>query len=318
MSKGVEINLFVYIAEDRQDQNAKRRKLERDMGSAGAPVPSAALGITGPPPLTGSNPLHPSLPAKPGFAASADALGFGEAPAAESVPPPATAAQAWGGSNRDIVANRRAIRMANMSAAEVLKAELSGKSVEPPSEEPPSSFATPDDPMSGDSAAPMEDDFPGLGAPMNGNATPTEVPKPEDIEIVIPLDAPESSAGVDTIMETLTSDIPATENGGDALTGAKRTFDEGPGAADATEVEVLPDDDEPPPDLGLPSFKKNADGTVDQEDTVRWEDLDPEALYDLIWCNSPGYIRFFEPGYKERYYRQKFGMEPSDVDGRNK
>lgn len=36
------------------------------------------------------------------------------------------AAQALAGSNRDVVANRAAIRLANMSAAEVLKAELAG------------------------------------------------------------------------------------------------------------------------------------------------------------------------------------------------
>jgi 5'-3' exoribonuclease 2 len=36
------------------------------------------------------------------------------------------AAQALAGSNHDVVANRRAIRLANMSAAEMLKAELSG------------------------------------------------------------------------------------------------------------------------------------------------------------------------------------------------
>ena len=48
------------------------------------------------------------------------------------------AIQAWGGSNRDVVANRRAIRMANMSAAEVLKAELAGLSpVKPTSQAKP-------------------------------------------------------------------------------------------------------------------------------------------------------------------------------------
>ena len=44
------------------------------------------------------------------------------------------------------------------------------------------------------------------------------------------------------------------------------------------------------------ALKVNPDGTVEQEDTVR------------LW----------EPGYRERYYRQKFGVERSDLETRRK
>ncbi|WFD35299.1 5'-3' exoribonuclease 2 [Malassezia cuniculi] len=49
------------------------------------------------------------------------------------------------------------------------------------------------------------------------------------------------------------------------------------------------EDDDAPEDI--PALKVNADGTVDYEDTVK------------LW----------EPGYRERYYRQKFGVELSDA-----
>jgi 5'-3' exoribonuclease 2 len=58
------------------------------------------------------------------FAAKADSIGMGGIKDADAVSNAGAAAWALGGSNRDVVANRAAIRMANLSAAETLKAEL--------------------------------------------------------------------------------------------------------------------------------------------------------------------------------------------------
>jgi 5'-3' exoribonuclease 2 len=73
------------------------------------------------------NQLHPSLPPKPDFAQKADALGLG---AVQQTPEEAalvsSASRALAGTARDVVANRAAIRMANMNAAEMLKAEMAG------------------------------------------------------------------------------------------------------------------------------------------------------------------------------------------------
>ncbi len=126
--------LFVlYIAEERQDQSAKRRKLEAE-GVNGAKIvevkPSAALQLTAAPsapPAANSKPQHHSLPPRPSFnsfESDATALGLG-APVPEAVAAiNASAMVGITGSDKDWVRNRHAIRMANMSAAEMLKAEM--------------------------------------------------------------------------------------------------------------------------------------------------------------------------------------------------
>ncbi|KAG8708843.1 5'-3' exoribonuclease 2 [Ceratobasidium sp. 395] len=58
------------------------------------------------------------------------------------------------------------------------------------------------------------------------------------------------------------------------------------------EEESSPEEEEAQP--AKPALKVNSDGTVDQEDTVK------------LW----------EPGYKERYYRSKFGIELNDTETR--
>jgi len=54
----------------------------------------------------------------------ADSIGMGGIKDADAINNAGTATWALGGSNHDVVANRAAIRMANLSAAETLKAEL--------------------------------------------------------------------------------------------------------------------------------------------------------------------------------------------------
>lgn len=90
--------------------------------------------------------VNPSLPARPAFdLVPASQAALASAPLPNAFPPqvPATVPakdttssdrakgmKAAGGSNNEFVKNRRAIRMANMSAAELLKAELAGSTNE--------------------------------------------------------------------------------------------------------------------------------------------------------------------------------------------
>ncbi|KAG1786321.1 5'-3 exoribonuclease [Suillus plorans] len=106
---------------DKRLSNAKIRG-ETTPGDIQFAVPSAKLG------LTASTTSLSSLPqrADNAFAAKADSIGLGAPRNAQSLEVAPVSAQALAGSNRDVVANRAAIRMANMSAAEMLKAELSG------------------------------------------------------------------------------------------------------------------------------------------------------------------------------------------------
>ncbi|KAF8639701.1 hypothetical protein AX17_000963 [Amanita inopinata Kibby_2008] len=298
-------------AEERQDQNAKRRKLENQQKNnqsvTTGPSPSLQLTTSPTPPSS----LHPSLPPRPSynFAASADSIGFGVAPTVESVQHAPAAMQALAGTNRDVVANRRAIRMANMSAAEVLKAELAGLTpankpdlslpLKPVSSAIASTAAAPSASLDASrmsmpmpkvttikavamsSASPdIEaegniEDFPGLGANDFSTASATSEATP-DANV-------DSNSTVDIEVDT------------DNIAGTKRKFEEGPGSVgengDEDVVTVEEEEEEGESSVNKPlTLTVRPDGTVEQEDTVR------------LW----------EPGYKERYYRQKFGVEPND------
>ncbi|KAI0688565.1 XRN 5'-3' exonuclease N-terminus-domain-containing protein [Cytidiella melzeri] len=273
-------------AEERQDQNAKRRKIEREHLANGHFGPAASLGLTEPPRIAGT------------FAANADSIGLGGAKDAETARNAPLAAQALAGSNHDVVANRRAIRLANMSAAEVLKAELAGLApvkksassctstptpaipaqnleqtniVPAPAVEPPTNV---DDP-----------DISGLGNTMNVDAQAQR----------LPIKTAEKSTLVDS-SETLAVQL--------SPQGVKRKHEEVTQEDAAIDVEDtielqadIDDDDDAPADANKAvsyALKVNADGTVDQEDTVK----------------------FWEPGYRDRYYSQKFGIGPADHEFR--
>ncbi|KAG6833818.1 hypothetical protein H0H87_011752 [Tephrocybe sp. NHM501043] len=301
-------------AEERQDQNAKRRKLEQQNNKAGFTTgPSGTLGLTvnptNPSHTSSSAPAaHPSLPQRPtyDFAAKADSIGLGAAPTAQSVQNAPTAAQALAGSNRDIVANRRAIRMANLSAAEVLKAEMSGLVPVKPLPAKPPSPSKPVVPMATLEAAPMsislattsvnpiaDDEVPGFGN--HRNAVTAAQPQSQNSGMAV--DASAADADADADGESDPDALMNATNDVDHAAGVKRKFDEGPAAPDEStdEVVTVEEDDDAPPDAAAPpALKVNSNGTVEQEDTVK------------LW----------EPGYKERYYRQKFGVELTDTEFR--
>lgn len=253
------------LASERQDQNAKRRKIEQQKYAAG---PSAALGLTEP---TSTRPPIPERPKSNNndFAASADSMGLGGVVAAgpESKQYEEAAAKAWSGSNRDFVAGRRAMRMANMTAAESLKAELAGLSplkrskdakAEKPKVEVQETVPVPEEatPMEQDSvpAAPA-DDMEGVVG--NGKA----------VEVVA---NGGSDVGKEKESDVLIGEADVEKE--DSAVGAKRTFEEGPGSSTPVEDEdviVLPAEDDEDKALDPLALKVNPDGSVEQEDLVK-------------------------------------------------
>jgi len=178
---------------------------------------------------------------------------------ADAVNNAGAAAWALGGSNRDVVANRAAIRMANLSAAETLKAELASlvpvksraQAPKPIVAPPPPPPAPLDFTVGLATAADVDIQVPGLGT--------------SDPEAVV-LNARVDDASVD---EVEMSNTPATLEVA-PVAGAKRSFesisdfpvDEDSAGDDDADVEMTP------ASRSL-AYKVNTDGTVEQEDTVR-------------------------------------------------
>ncbi|ESK93704.1 5 -3 exoribonuclease 2 [Moniliophthora roreri MCA 2997] len=304
-------------AEERQEQNAKRRKLEKDGTvesiSAGAPSRSSS---------------------NHDFAAKADSIGLGAPATEESIKHLPSAQQALAGSNHDVVANRRAIRMANMSAAEVLKAELAGlmpvkKSAtitkkpdlslpaKPESSLPlpaasldairmsvdgPPPTAVPATTTTMSTTEDADFDIPGFGGSMTSVATTSVVTSavPSTTSTQSPTqgsmkvdDIPGAAANADV------GDFNDSANVDDSIMGTKRKYEEGPGEVEGDETLEAEEEEPPadgPHDKSALEYKVNPDGTVTQEDTVK------------LW----------EPGYRERYYQQKFGVEYTDKEFRKK
>ncbi|KAJ7937328.1 exoribonuclease 2 [Mycena leptocephala] len=302
--------LICRLAENRQDQNAKRRKLEEKKNVR----PSSSLALTAPPTAPSGAPVHHPLPPRPSFAANADSMGFGAPPTVQSSQNAPTAAQALAGSNRDVVANRRAIRMANMSAAEMLKAELSGAVPVKPNLSLPAKPATsapgtdtflppPSDSsssLSNGTLADHNEDVPGFGNHHTSTSTVSDSPDDRK-DAAVPVEPTlenDAEGDIDTD-EPMNGDSAADvaadafmTSDDDLAGGVKRKLSD----VDDTADETLGDDeDDAPPDVSV-RLKVNSDGTVDQEDTVQ------------LW----------EPGYKDRYYDQKFPDHINDPDLRKR
>ncbi|KAG2158950.1 exoribonuclease 2 [Suillus bovinus] len=265
--------------EQRQDQEAKRRKIEKSGSGENAAgdiqfaAPSAKLG------LTASTTSLSSLPqrADNAFAAKADSIGLGAPRNAQSLEVAPVAAQALAGSNRDVVANRAAIRMANMSAAEMLKAELSGlipvkQSASAPKPEP----VVPTPPPKTDPELMDDGDIPGLGNAPSALEFVDDGAGDMDVEPNNPI--------------TLPADEPVTP-----VAGIKRKLEDIEGD-DTDEVAGIDEESSEDNEDASYALVVRADGSVEQTDNVR----------------------LYEPGYKKRYYQQKFGISENDDDFRRK
>ena len=253
--------------------------------------PSPALQLTVAPTAPFVTPAHPSLPQRPAydFAAQADSIGFGASPTSQSILNASTAAQALAGSNHDVVANRRAIRMANMSAAEMLKAELSGNSLKPPLKQPELDLSLPPKPPAVASlppsattieAVPMNNnsslddtdmEIPGLGAHHVAMSPPaSNVPSFEgDADAEGEPDPEVSGVAVVPAAEgqPLASDIEMTkspEPDGGYVTGVKRKLED-----TEEDLDLGSEDEDTSPAVSAFAMKVNPDGTVEQEDKVK-------------------------------------------------
>lgn len=295
-------------AEERQDADAKRRKMEKERGDikAVSTGPSPALGLTAASLVPA--PIHHPLPPRPDFATSANALGFGMVSQAHNP----VAVAALGGSNHDVVANRAAIRMANMSAAETLKAELAGlmpvkanlhKASDSVTTEPaPTSLSTIS--IDGDD----EEEVPGFGLHKSSdvNVSIEEIAKTSEIVMSV------NDVSTDEPTDEPT-DLAGSDHADKVLIGVKRSISEVDDVVEESMAELGDDADDAPEDAGVvpKALKVNADGTVDQEDTVKFV-IDSARFCQLMRLFS----RLWEPGYRERYYRQKFDKDPSDTEFR--
>ena len=187
----------------------------------------------------------------------ADSIGMGGIKDTDAVNNAGAAAWALGGSNRDVVANRAAIRMANLSAAETLKAELASlmpvksRAQHPkPIVAPPPPPAAPVDFNVGPMSAVEEDiKVPGLGT--------------SDAETLLA-----NSHMDDTSVDAVEMSSASTATEVAPVAGVKRPFE-----ADITvDEDYVGGDDEDAETASAQkslAFKVNTDGTVEQEDTVR-------------------------------------------------
>jgi 5'-3' exoribonuclease 2 len=192
------------------------------------------------------------------FAVKADSIGMGGIKDADAVNNAGAAAWALGGSNHDVVANRAAIRMANLSAAETLKAELASlmpvkSRVQPPKPivAPPPPPATPVDFSVGPaSAAEADIKVPGLG-----------ISDPETLLA----NAHADDTSVDAVEMSSASTVTEVRS----VAGVKRPFE---AIADTPiDGDFVGGDDVDAESSAQKSlaYKVSADGTVEQEDTVR-------------------------------------------------
>jgi 5'-3' exoribonuclease 2 len=161
--------------------------------------------------------------------------------------------------------------MANMSAAEVLKAQLNGLSPVKPSVK--ASPISKPDPVNGPNADDDMDGVPGLGAyPRQRDPSPSLLlpPVPQIPGFQTPAESdPDADGEMDPDTKMLSNDSEAVAGEVlDILAGAKRKFEEGPGSDEPAEdvVTVEEDDDDTSPSLTL---KVNSDGTAEQDDHVK-------------------------------------------------
>lgn len=311
------------VAEERQDQNAKRRKIEEQRSEIvevnAGPTTSSTSDDAG---LQTSSHALPARPTFDSFEGAANAAGFGAKETTDETTSSALAG--FAGSAADWVRNRSAIRMANLSAADMLRADM--MSARPVKQKPEkrSSFS-PQKPMPAlPSSIPtsVPDPAPAPAptpAPAPVHAAPDathvmdEAPGPEKVPVaseqsvtpilpepenpVTPIESDILPDAPQTAMETeepvvvslapseeaddsiaVDSEIVVVDESDESPHGVKRKIDEvievGDDDADGDADAEGDDDDEASSDLALKYARVvNADGSVDQEDTVKLVNL---------------------------------------------
>jgi 5'-3' exoribonuclease 2 len=163
--------------------------------------------------------------------------------------------------------------MANMSAAEVLKAQLNGLSPVKPSAKTSSVHVLKSEPVAEFSADDDMDSVPGLSAfsrqrDLSSSLPPLPVPQLPRSRTPAESDA-DADGELDPDTKMISTDSEAvTGEVLDILAGVKRKFEEGPGSDEPVEDVIITEeeDDDASPSLTL---KVNSDGTAEQEDHVK-------------------------------------------------
>ncbi|OCF56430.1 5'-3' exoribonuclease 2 [Kwoniella mangroviensis CBS 10435] len=288
--------------EERQEHHSKRRRIDdhrrqnEAKGNGGGQhtrfdsPPKGTMQLNGQeyvavqPALTArGGPLHPSLPTRPAF----DLVPKEEADKTQTHA--VKKAMSNTASNSDIVKNRRAIRMANLSAAEALKAELLGGDNEPETVTVENTEDEEKEQILKDEAKEI------LEEQGEDEGVDEEIVQPA---LVTDEDEGEAPIGDETIELDEGVDESPNRPNKRKRTKADENDEEEAEEDDESSSSSSDDDDAPPnPEADQPIPKKklkvNPDGTVDgYEDDVK------------LW----------EPGYRERYYEKKFGVSLSDTE----
>ena len=237
-------------AEKRQDQETKRRRIDS----------SNIRNVTGPSPALGLSGSSQSIVND--FATKADSIGLGAPQTDQSRINAPAAAQALAGSNRDVVANRAAIRLANMSAAEMLKAELRGLvPVKPSASASTSTNAATEVQAVFDAApGPSSDDFelPGLGN--TGSQAFDNVGESNVLKVATEATSPDASFTSSTGIKRKHSEVEAED-------------------AEMDAEDVVVDEDQNCDEEPSYALVVRADGSVEQADNVRSDHL---LLYECV------------------------------------
>lgn len=287
-------------AEERQDRAEKRRRIGDDRNGGHVPVHVTFSA----PSSTASTPVRPGTPQQaPEQELSASS---------KSQDPKDVTGML--GSSQSIVANRRQLRMAGMNADEIFKAEMKDKKTGPP----------PAIKANRSAAARLREELKSSssnGSAAAGDSTAGDKSAAEEqeddkvIEAVVQDSAPDLTAT--PVLEETAPEPPAAETVPSvvdsvmedketrAQAGVKRSHDEVDGRAEEDgDVEDTGDDDDDADEVD--------DFIKDAVTGVRRKKLAPIKMTGNV-AEQEDQVRLYEPGYKERYYRQKFGVELSDT-----
>jgi 5'-3' exoribonuclease 2 len=176
-----------------------------------------------------------------------------------------TGSKALGGSNSDIVANRSAIRMANMTAAEALKAELASlKPLKPKanaSKPAPTTMAPPPPLTTASTAIADDGGIPGLEVIEEPVASGPTDPEPPLTPTTDTINSPDLSASASVAVDSSATSPSSI--------GVKRKLDEIDNSSLSGVVTPLDEEEDSQETAPVKTRIVHADGTVESEDTVR-------------------------------------------------